>query len=162
MQKQRLDFESIWLETILTGSSIAKEDIVELLERFKIRFTDKDWQREISAEEMGNVLISDVETGVLVPAVADLLRRKYFDKLSFGEAELIFKKISKCELETLSRLYLNISANQKLKRVVDEYIFQRKHPDEFRKEDIMRYILTEIYRMNKEVAKAKLQGYLYR
>jgi hypothetical protein len=154
MQQHRLNFKSIWLETILTGDVFDKEDIIALLERFQIRFSGKEWQRKIPAEEMGNVLITDIPSNKLTSAVNNLLLNKYPDKLSFNEAEKIYLKFRNYDLASLAKIYVSLSRNQKLKEVVGEYILQNRHPDEFNKGDIWRFLLIELY----GVEKSKDQG----
>lgn len=148
--KEYSNFEFRWLEVVL-NYVLKKADVISLLRKHQIEFCLKNWEKKISQREMAMVLLCDVPKKELISNVKNLIKKNP-ELISFEESQRIYTKLLKKDFKNLLNLYLDISQNSKIKDMLKDKRYQK----EFTKEDIIGFIIEEIYKMPKSLIKEKL------
>ena len=146
--KDYSEFEFSWMELVLTKNILKREDLLFLLNKFGIKFLEKNWEESVSMEEMGNALINDVPKRELWPEVTDVLSKKYADRLSFNEVHEIWGKLGSYNVSALLDIYKKISTNKN----IADFVSNEKN---FENEDVLSeflksFIMEEFYKMPKK------------
>ena len=151
--KDYSEFEFSWMELVLTKNILKREDLLFLLNKFGIKFLEKNWEESVSMEEMGNALINDVPKEKLWPEVVDVLNQRYPDKLNFEEAFEIWGKLGSYNASALLGIYKKIFTNKNIADFVsDEKNFEN---EDVLSEFLKSFIMEEFYKMpKKEVIKS--------
>jgi len=158
--KEYSKFEFSWLDTILNKNILKREEMLSLLGNFDIEFYQERRRKKPSLQEMGMVLLADIPKKDLLPLMKGFLVQSRPNLLTFEEASEIYNELLKLNLRNLAELYVNITQNKKLGAMISEYIIEGHHPAEFSKNDILDFVLEELYKMPKRLAKKRLEAYL--
>ena len=146
--KDYSEFEFSWMELVLTKNILKREDLLFLLNKFGIKFLEKNWEESVSMEEMGNALINDVPKEKLWPEVVDVLNQRYPDKLNFEEAFEIWGKLGSYNASALLGIYKKIFTNKNIADFVsDEKNFEN---EDVLSEFLKSFIMEEFYKMPKK------------
>lgn len=146
--KDYSEFEFSWMELVLTKNILKREDLLFLLNKFGIKFLEKNWEESVATEQMGNTLINDVPKEKLWPEVVDVLNQRYPDKLNFEEAFEIWGKLGGYNASVLLDIYKKISTNKN----IADFVSNEKN---FENEDVLSeflksFIMEEFYKMPKK------------
>jgi hypothetical protein len=163
--KEYSSFEFHWLEILLTQSRVggrsimSRQDILALLRKYNIRFSGENWEETVPQSEMGNVLINDIPKEKLLPSVQECLTSRYPEKLSFYEAHQIYSNLSSRSILELAQLYLKISQNEGLREMVEDSVLNKsRRVTELQKEDIIFFILEELYHFARSEVKKWIEN----
>jgi len=119
--ERETDFESIWLEAILTGGALNEADLILLLKRFGIGSFEEYAKDPGGAREMAFVLINKATHEELLDEVRRTMEENYADRLSFEEAAVIYRKLDDEDLGSLMDLYTKKLGKPALKHPADAH-----------------------------------------
>ncbi|TSD02734.1 MAG: hypothetical protein Athens071416_547 [Parcubacteria group bacterium Athens0714_16] len=143
------DFNKLWLEIILSRGVLERKDVLYLLEKFEIKFTDKDWQNKTSIKEMGLVLTfeySDTKNQkLLLEETKKIIEEKYSNLVNYNEGKKIFLLLIKLDENILTKLCIVFGKN---KNYV-EMLKKNKTKIGINKYDLIFNLFEEIYSCNK-------------
>lgn len=135
-------FDIQWCDIVL--KNISKEDVTFLLKKFNIFF--KEDINKLSQEEIIIPLLVDVDSSQLLPEIKKILEEKY-NLISYDNAKDICVKLSKLDLESLRKIYVNISTNESLKEYYSDTNYRYRMEDTI--ESLIYNILEELYKRKK-------------
>ena len=139
------NFDNLWLEIILSRGVLERKDILYLLDKFKIKFTDRNWKNETLIKEMGLALIfeySDTENQkLLLEETKKIIEKKYSNLVNYNEGKKIFLLLIKLDEITLIKLCIAFGKNK-------DYVEMLKKNEiniEINKYDLIFNLFEEIY-----------------
>lgn len=134
------DFEFKWVGAVLT-TLFSRENLLFLLDKLKIVFSENNWRETISTTEMGNVLTADIPRDELLPLVREIVKKSYPDHLSFEEAEQFYVTLLTLTTPLLHKLLFHFLSKKEIVEVI------KKSPKEFEdKKYLLGFFLEELYR----------------
>jgi hypothetical protein len=151
-------FEFSWADILLEQNVLSREALIYLAKKFNLSFLKKNWEQTLSLKDIGIPLLCDVPKEKLLPALQEVLDKFHPDLLSFKEAQKIYEDLSRLDIKILAEFCKSISLNKDLVRIIDENL--EGNIFDFRKEDILFFILESLYKIPKEIAKEKVNNLL--
>ena len=143
------NFDELWLEIILSRGVLERKDILYLLDKFEIKFTDKNWRNKTSIKEMGMVLTfehSDIKNQkLLLEETKTIIEKKYSNLVNYSEGKKIFLLLIQLDESMLIKLCIAFSKN---KNYV-EMLKKDKTKIGINKYDLIFNLFEEIYSCNK-------------
>ena len=143
------NFDNLWLEIILSRGVLERKDILYLLDKFKIKFTDRNWKNETLIKEMGLALIfeySDTENQkLLLEETKKIIEKKYSNLVNYNEGKKIFLLLIKLDEITLIKLCIAFGKNKDYV----EMLKKNETKTEINKYDLIFNLFEEIYSCNK-------------
>lgn len=130
-------FEFKWLEIILTKSVLKKSILLAIAKEYGIKFNFIARCR-ITGNKIGDILLNDVPKDQLLPKVHAIIKKNP-STLTLEEAERLYTGLEKLDEKILNKIYLAVSSNCELKKIVlEDHIFG--------KEKILFLIIGEFYK----------------
>jgi hypothetical protein len=151
-------FEFSWADILLEQNTLSREALIYLAKKFNLSFPKKNWEQTLSSKDIGIPLLCDIPKENLLPALQEALDKFHPDLLSFKEAQKIYEDLSKLDIKILAEFCKSISFNKNLVKIIDEGLGGINF--DFRKEDILFFILENLYKIPKEIAKEKVNNLL--
>jgi hypothetical protein len=109
-------------------------------------------------KDIGMPILCDVPKEKLLPALQEVLDKFHPNLLSLEEARKTYEDLSKLDIKILVEFYKYISFNEDVVKMLDENL--RKNQFDFKKEDILFFILESLYKIPKDIAKEKVNNLL--
>ncbi|MEK7652378.1 MAG: hypothetical protein AAB334_00270 [Patescibacteria group bacterium] len=139
------NFDNLWLEIILSRGVLERKDILYLLDKFKIKFTDKNWRNQTSIKEIGLVLTFEYSDAkdqkLLLEKTKKIIEKKYSNLINYSEGKKIFLSLIKLDESTLIKLCIAFGKNK-------DYVEMLKKNEiniEINKYDLIFNLFEEIY-----------------
>lgn len=145
-----------WAHIILCRGILPRKDMLVILKHFNMRFFGDNWEENISLDEIGRVILSDVMGGDLFPYLPNYLKENYPKIFTFEEAEKIYNTLmninSKVDITKLwmsierDSLYLEIAKDtlESLKKIDGNNKEISVNENKVGKDDYFRNIVEEI------------------
>ena len=143
------DFDELWLEIILSREVLERKDILYLLDKFEIKFTNKNWKNKTPIKEMGLVLTFEYsgtkQQKLLLNETKKIIEEKYPNLINYNESKKIFLLLIKLDESTLIKLCIAFGKNKnyvEMLKINGKKVGINKH-------DLIFNLFEEIYSYNK-------------
>jgi hypothetical protein len=156
--KEYTHFEFSWADILLEQNILSRKALIYLAKKFNLSFLDKNWEQTFSLKDIGMPILCDVPKEKLLPALQEVLDKFHPNLLSLEEARKIYEDLSKLDIKILVEFYKSVSFNEDVIKMLDENL--KKNQFEFKKEDILFFILESLYKIPKDIAKEKVNNLL--
>ncbi len=117
------EFEYQWVILILCNNLLPRQDMLNILKHFNMRFFGDDWENKTSLEEIGNVIVSDTDRDDLFPYLPEYLQTHYPALFSYEEVNKIYNALLNINNEIdITKIWLAIAENSPYKDYVKDLL----------------------------------------
>ncbi len=114
-------FESIWVDTILCHEILPRNNMIEILKNFNMKFFGDDWENKTSLEEIGRAIYGDVKKDKLLPYLQQYIKTNFSFLFSYDEAKKIYEALLNLDSEEeIMKIWLSMPDSNPYKEIIEE------------------------------------------
>ncbi len=140
-----LEFQWAWI--ILCKGVLPRKDMIVILKHFNMRFFGDNWEENISLEDVGNVILSDVMGNDLFPYLPNYIKENYPKLFTFEEAEKMYNTLMNIDSEIdITKLWMSIEKDSLYLEIAKDKlkILEEDKNNKIEKSDYFKNIIEEI------------------